>query len=65
VLLTPSMERVQVAFARPAPSSATDWKSSSSRFALQPVPSVQMGPLFTGRGSMTASAVKLMLPLVL
>src|SRR5713101_7683130 len=42
VSLTPSMERVQTAFARPAPSSATDWKSSSSRSALQPVPWVQM-----------------------
>ena len=63
--LTPSMERVQAAFARPAPSSVTDWKSSSSRFPLQPVPSVQMGPLFTGTGSMMARGVKLAPPSVL
>src|SRR5204863_154169 len=65
VSLTPSMERVQTAFARPAPSSVTDWKSSSSRSALQLVPPVQIGPLFTGRESMAASGPKVAPPSVL
>src|SRR6266540_7267229 len=58
----PSIERVHVKLAWPAPSIATCWKSSSSRSSEQPVPPVQIGPVLTTVGSTVAGAEKVAPP---
>src|SRR2546430_13500380 len=65
VSLAPSIDRVQVRLARLAPSSVSDWKSSSSRSPEHPVPPVQIGPDFTGVGSTDCNAENVAPPSVL
>src|SRR6266540_1507201 len=61
----PSIERVHVRSAWPAPSIATCWKSSNSRSSEQSVPPVQIGPVLTTVGSTVAGAEKVAPPSVL
>src|SRR5204862_4974345 len=65
VLTALSIERVQATLARPSASTATDWKSSSSRSGPQLTPAVQIGPVLTGSGSSTSIPVNVVPPSVL
>src|SRR5207248_367384 len=65
VLMALSIDRVHATLARPSGSTATDWKSSSSRSDAQSTPAVQIGPVLTGVGSITCTPVNVAPPSVL